>query len=279
MDQDIFRPEGKNREMFERLMRRDPPARQYAVHFTPRSGSSWLTDLAESSGVLGSPRECFNPNFMPEMVSVLGALSMAEYVAVLGRRFQAAGTWGFEITRGQMEFAFGDDRAFMKHFKEARQIWLIREDIVAQAISLQKMNDTGVTHSVHLSDEARAEAEARFVYDAEAIAKWLLHIRRLETGTEAFFAEFGMSPLRLSYEVLMNHHPAEVVRAVASHVGAEAGPDVVAASTHQKVGTPRNLEFAERFRHENAELLADVDADRATMLARLTRDLNGLAVR
>ena len=34
----------------------------YGIAFTPRSGSSWLSELLAGSGVLGNPVEWFNPN-------------------------------------------------------------------------------------------------------------------------------------------------------------------------------------------------------------------------
>ncbi|MBT8423745.1 MAG: Stf0 sulfotransferase family protein [Silicimonas sp.] len=277
MNEHIFEHDGDQRPNFERLMKRPAPERCYAIHFTPRSGSSWLTDAAERSGVLGSPRECFNPNFMPEMVRALGAFDLEEYIEVLGRRFQAAGTWGFEITHFQLERIFETDAAFHAHFGDARHIWLIREDIVAQAVSLQKMHETGVSHSVSMSADDRQSAEERFAFDAEAIGTWLLHIRRLETITEKYFNAFGIAPLRLSYERLMSHTPGDVIGAISRFVGAGEVDNADVTSTHEKVGTPRNLEFADRFRKENRAFCSYVAEDRQPLLSGLESDLTRVA--
>lgn len=253
-------------------MKRPPPERRYAIHFTPRSGSSWLTDIAEQSGVLGSPRECFNPNFMPEMVCALGALGLTEYIDVLGRRFQAEGNWGFEITHYQLEHVFENAAEFHAHLGDVRHIWLVREDIVAQAVSLQKLDVVGVAHSVNMSAGERTSAEARFDYDAEAIGKWLLHLQRLENITEQYFDDFGITPLRLSYERMISHGSDDVVAALLRFIGSDASAGDI-SPRHEKIGTSRNLEFAKRFREENSEFCAEVAEDRRRIRGKLIRDL------
>lgn len=274
MTQTIFDHDDKHREMFERLLLRPAPQRQYVIHFTPRSGSSWLTDLAERSGVLGSPRECFNPAFMPQMVHSLGARSMEEYIDVLGRRFQGQETWGFEVTHFQIIASFGSAEAFMDYFASYRPVWLIREDIVLQAVSLAKMAQTGASHSVSISAEDRKQLDARFSYNAEDIGKWLLHIRRMEELSEHMFQEFGQSPLRLSYELIMGHEPIEVIRAISLWLDAAPPSAEALQPSHEKIGTARNLEFADRFRSEEDGFCADVAADRAAMLASVARPLS-----
>jgi LPS sulfotransferase NodH len=267
MGTDIFNHERADRAAFERMMRRPAPARRYVIHFTPRSGSSWLTALAEASGVLGSPVECFNRDFMPEMVRALGAVSMAEYVDAIGRRFQARGTAGLEVTQYQMHWAFGSESAFQTHFRNARPIWLFRQDIVAAAVSLEKMQAVGVSHSVNATPEARAEAEAGWRYDDAAIAEWLDHIRVLEERSLAYFRRFGLTPLVLSYETMMDAGGARVLARICRHLDLPEGPFQSSASPHEKVGTGRNAEYAERFRKEYRRLDRRLAKARAALVA------------
>ena len=67
------------------------PDLRYIVHFTARSGSSWLTDIARQTGALGSPGEFFNPRFVPGIARSLGAPDMDRYVAALTRRRASGG--------------------------------------------------------------------------------------------------------------------------------------------------------------------------------------------
>ena len=80
----LFDPEACDSALYQRKLAKRPAARtRFVMHFTPRSGSSWLTDLAEQTGRLGKPGECFNPNFLPRMAARLDAANMDEFVEVM----------------------------------------------------------------------------------------------------------------------------------------------------------------------------------------------------
>ena len=54
-----------DQERHERIKKRAPAQTNYVIYFTPRSGSSWLTDVLQQTGQLGAAPEAFNPNFVP----------------------------------------------------------------------------------------------------------------------------------------------------------------------------------------------------------------------
>lgn len=274
-----FETEGLDRAKFARITARAAPNVEYCIYFTPRSGSSWLTDLAGRSGFLGAPKECFNPNFAPRIARNLGARDMDEYIRAIRRHFAANGTFGFEITFYQLRKVFGGPAPFMAQFGTAVQLWLIREDVVLQAVSLWKMRTTGISHSVNSTNTDRTEAEARVAYDPDGIAENIDHIVKLETLTEKHFTAFGLDPIRLSYEVMMANGPART-RAMLAHVlGLPPQDPTEGDPTHTKIATSTNGAFAERFRAERRAYCADLDARRAAMLAQVTRDWSTLSVR
>ena len=52
------------------------------------------------------------------------------------------------------------------------------------------------------SAEELDRADLEYAYHPDHIFKWLDHIRTLDIKTEAFFAKFGIEPLRLTYETI-----------------------------------------------------------------------------
>lgn len=247
------------------------PDHTLVFHFTARSGSSWLSAVLSRSG-LGIGAEMFNPNFMPRMAERFGARTLLEYVTYGPRFTQRNRLCSFEITAHQMNAVFADHGDFHEAFASDHHFWLVREDIVAQAVSLQKMVDNGVAHSTAIDAEARRKADDAFEYNPRAIRKWLMHTLNAERVSEVFFAEFGVTPLRMSYERNIALGEEQLVKLLYAQIGLEelpAPPTAPEKNGHEKIGTDKNCDYAERFRMENEDFLAEIDAERQPMLAKL----------
>ena len=257
-----------DRVRFAREARKPKPRAMYVMFFTPRSGSSWFTDVARSSGILGIPTEAFNPNWFRKMAVAFNATDMKEYGAILQRRLQRDGTCGTQITWHQLSHMFSDPSEMLRILDATHHLWLIRRDIVAQAVSLAKMVATGVTHSPQSDGDMVRAADAAFAYDAQEITRWLKHILLAEERTEAYFDAHGMAPLRMTYERNMSLGPEAVVRVVLQYLGKRPGQTVLdlPESAHVKIGTALNDEFSARFREEERAFVEDVDARRVPML-------------
>lgn len=264
-------PAAPDRARFARDMAMALPQLGYVLHFTPRSGSSWLGDVLTRSRRLGIPAEAFNPNLMPKMVQAMNAVTLDEYCEVLPRRRSRGDVWGFEITAHQIAAVFGDEKAFLARFGHLPAIWLVRRDIVAQGVSLAKMSATRLGHAPQADAGSIAAADKQLRYDAAAIRYGIEHVRNAEIQTEAMFARQGIVPLRMSYEENVSHPPVHLTKVVGHHVGlgrmrvrAEA-----LASPHTPISTSLNIEFADRFRAENPGFVAELEAARAPMLERI----------
>lgn len=254
---------------FLTIMQRPEPTKSYVIYFTPRSGSSWLTDILQQTNQMGLANELFNPNFMPAIARSLHAGDIHQYIDAAQRKLHTRGTFGFEITFHQLKVIFPGERVFLGHFAQVPCFWLVREDIVEQAVSLAKMVLTKVAHSPNASEEQRRASDSAFEYDAAKIKTWLQHILTAEQGNEDFFKRHGMTPLRMSYEAMVRLGPENTVRLMADHVGAGALMKTQFAPKHEKIGTSRNRDYAARFRQDEADFLAEVDAQRTETLARL----------
>ncbi|RBO53222.1 hypothetical protein DSD19_09730 [Rhodovulum sp. BSW8] len=268
---DIFAPDDE--ESAKRRIagaRREKAERTLLIHFTPRSGSSWLASLLEATGCLGIGHELFNPSFMPQNARYFGARTLTEYVE-MARRFPVRqGSLSFKITSHQLHAVFDDPDQFFAAFADAASVWLIREDIVAQAVSLAKMVQTQVGHTADSDGETRRRAEAGFAYDRSTIKYWLRHILAAEQCTENCLRTYRIAPLRLSYERITAIPPRQLVELMANWCGYPGLPDdAPPSSRHEKIGTAQNLDYAERFRRENRGFLAKVEAERRSWLDRL----------
>lgn len=265
----IFGSVERDPAAFEAIMQRPEPTTKYVIYFTPRSGSSWLTDILSQTNCMGRANELFNPNFMPNIARALHAGDIHQYIDASLRKLHTRRTFGFEVTYHQLKVIFPGEQVFLNYFAESPCFWLVREDIVEQAVSLAKMVVTEVAHSPSASEEQRRASDSAFEYDAALIKRWLQHILAAEKGNEDFFKRHGMTPLRMSYEGMMPLGPENTVKLMADHAGVTELLQTQFEPKYEKIGTSRNRDFAARFRKEEADFLAEVDAQRSETLAKL----------
>ncbi len=267
---DPFRDIPQKPDYHAQILAMPAPERRYAMFFTPRSGSSRLTELADQTKVLGRPGEIFNPALLPKIAGHYGAKNMGDYVDLLSRARNHGGTFGCQITYSQILSRFRTGHRFLVATDPTHVMWLCREDIVAQAVSISRMRQTRLGHATAATAAIEADAEALFVYDPRAIRRIIRFLRWMETRTEALFHRKGLQPLRLSYEQCIAHPPTTVLAAMAGHLGVDLDPDVEIVEKHRKLSGSKGRSFAEQFRAENADFVARVERQRAPMLARLT---------
>ena len=258
-----------NRTCFEREMLKGPVPRQYTMFFTPRSGSSWVTDVVTRAKRIGIPCEYFNPDMMHRVATTLNATTIEEFRDILIRRCITNGVFGQQITYHQMRAVFGNADRFVELFPQDKCFWLIREDIVLQGISLYKMQHTKIAHAPEASDEERHKREDLFVYDAKEIKRWIRHIRVAETGSEALFEKFGMNPFRMSYERNTQLSPQRLVNIMERHLSAPKDQNLKIESIHKKIVTDANLAFADRFREQNRDFVAELEEERHPMIEKV----------
>ena len=262
----LFKNPEFDEERYLRDMEKPAAPRTFGIFFTPRSGSSWLTDVLTQTRLLGRPQEWFNPNFLPNTVRAVNARSLDGYVQMLRRKHGAGGFFSFEITIYQMRRVFGGDQQFVDYIPPAMPLfYLTRQDMILQAVSLAKAVNTSVFHSASSSADAIEKADAEFDYNAKEIAKWLDHIFDQERRCERLFSHFHLRPHRLIYEENVNQGAAAVaqtfLRILRPRGATPALPDLTSA--HRKIASSRSIEFAERFRAEHPAKIGEIEGFRA----------------
>ncbi|MCF6305113.1 MAG: Stf0 sulfotransferase family protein [Rhodobacteraceae bacterium] len=261
-----FEKVAHNQTRANQIAMRPMPDHTYVVYFTPRSGSSRLTEILSQTKNLGEATEAFNPNFLPEIAQAVQAKDMQSYIENLSRWLNRNGVFGFEITGHQLNKIFPQPTDFFDIFACAKSYWLIREDIVAQAVSLAKMVTLHIGHTAQSNPGQRAEAEKSFIYEPKKIKRWLNHILAAERLSEAWFARFEISPKRMSYEKMIQMSAGEIADDFAKHLGLPDLPETRFSLQHQKLGTSKNQEFSDQFRIDEGEFLKKVAAERQPML-------------
>ena len=229
------------------------------IFFTPRSGSSWLTDILAQTKVLGRANELFNPNFLPKSSAALQADTLDAYIEAARRQLNVGGVFSFEVTMHQLRAVFDSEDDFHDRFRNSTFVWLTRRDIVAQAVSLAKMVETKVAHSPYVTDDELISAEEKFEYSDSGVKRWIEHILHAEKGTEAYFRKHNVTPLRLVYESMVDEGAPTIAEKIASEAGVHLNLKAPISETHQKIATSLNAEFAQRFRRRHPFFLRGIE--------------------
>jgi LPS sulfotransferase NodH len=235
---------------------------RYTIFFTPRSSSTRLTDIIRSSHLAGSPEEWFNPNLLRSFAVSMQTGTLESYVQALRRKPGQGGVFGVEITYFQMLMVFRSADRFMALIQPQSFIWLTRDNIIEQAISVTRMTQTKVSQSVQSTSDEISKAEQVFTYRPLAIWWALIRLDWMEARTEALFKRLGVSPLRLTYEQLANETETKSLERVLAHLGRPASPFPAPKSGHSKLSGAKSLDFATRFRTEYPRLIAIFEARR-----------------
>jgi LPS sulfotransferase NodH len=267
---DPFRDLQVDEELRAKWPRIPPVAGQsYCILLTPRSGSSRLADILTRTGLLGLPMEYYNPRIVPDMGHGMNVGSFEAYVDMLPRKRHQGGVYGLRITYQQLRRCFGQEARFVAAHRDATFFWLIREDIVAQAVSVSRMLQTGLRH-LEAPDPAKSHiADDRFRYRPGDIRRRIWQLHWMEMRTERMLRRFAITPHRLSYEQLQAETPRQTARHFADPLGIALPGDLDPGSPHARVSTGKSRDFAERFRRENPRFMRAMAARRAPLLAAL----------
>ncbi|MGN9812674.1 Stf0 family sulfotransferase [Micromonospora sp. BQ11] len=195
----------------------------YFVCATPRTGSSVLLGLLESTGVAGRPQAYFRSPDEPLWAdrwdlprTAGGGFDYADYVrAALAAGRTDNGVFGAKLMWGTLDEVVdkltavhpdlrGDDVALLdRAFGRTGFVFLRRDDVVAQAVSWLRAEQTGrwfVGGNGEISGDSGEGHEPRF--DPDGIRGFVETIREHNAAWEAWFATWGIRPHRVSYEDL-----------------------------------------------------------------------------
>lgn len=243
----------------------------YIICGTPRSGSTLLCGLLAATGTAGAPDSFFARPFLSAWAAEWGlppaaTLSQADYEAVYLRAALAAGRGGTPLfgLRLMME-SLADlsamldrthpgstsDRARLEAaFGKVLYIHLSRRDLLAQAVSRVKAEQTGLWHIAPDGSEVERLAPPQAPrYDYARIRRHLAQLKADDAAWIVWFKRHGIGPLQVAYEDLSGDPHAVLVRICGALGQAPPHRDAVIPDV-AKLADATNLDWMRRYRRD-----------------------------
>lgn len=185
--------------------------RPYIICTTPRSGSFFLCDLLDKSGVAGRPHEYLTKQTIGHFMAKWGATDFSDYLKQIPEKtaspngvFGVKVMWGLlpdlcrEVTGQDSKSAIGS--MLNEFFPDTRYIFLQRENTVRQAISLYKAARTGVWAVRNKQHQEKEKLVSKPAYDYYALLNNVNQLQSDNGAWKQFFAVNSIHPLSLTYE-------------------------------------------------------------------------------
>lgn len=252
-------------------IRRDHAIDTYFICATPRTGSSLLLGLLDSTGVAGHPQAYFRAPDEVAWAERWGightsqeALDYGDFVRAAltaGRTgngiFGAKLMWGThaELTDRLADLhpdLAGDElRLLEREFGAVRFVHLQRDDVLVQAVSWLRAEQTGVWFiggKGEIGGGGNPE-RGRPAFDRDALSRTMRTIEEHNAGWERWFEAYGIEPYRVRYEDLAAD-PSAVTRDVLDFLGLGAGlpPGGQITASHHRQADRLNEEWIARYR-------------------------------
>ena len=230
----------------------DTPTTAHLLCGTPRSGSTLLCALLESTGVAGRPHSYFRKQGLDEWAAAWGIphtpqgrFTFADYLrsAITAGR-SANGVFAARIMWGTMDEVMSNLRALyadhtssdrdllMRAFGRTRFIYLRRRDSVAQAVSRVRAEQTDVWHVT--DDEPLIQPAAPPRYDFEQIRKYVQEIHTHNEAWTDWFGTQGIQPYNVWYEDLAAA-PVRTIHAILDFLQLDVPPHVQISASNKRL--------------------------------------------
>lgn len=237
-----------------------PELDSYLICATPRTGSTLLCGLLDSSGVAGHPASYFNRKTLDVYAAEWriarpadGRVDETFVRAALAAGRTPNGVFGGRVMAETLpELVSGlaagpgatgtDLEVLSTHLGRLGFVHLRRGDAVAQAVSWARAEQT---HFWHPHEETiPGGRDPR--YDEEQIGRLVSTIEEAEAGWSAWFATQGIRPHEVTYEELAAD-PLRSAQDVLDHLGLEVPPGRDLVVAHHRQADELNAEWISRF--------------------------------
>jgi LPS sulfotransferase NodH len=248
----------------------DERADSYLICATPRTGSSLLCGLLESTGVAGRPESYFR---QPDEqawaarwgipTSPDGTFSYADYVRAAittGKTgngvFAARIMWGTlgevveKLATVRPDLVGSDVDLLNRAFGHVRFVYLRRGDVIAQAVSWLRAEQSNVWFETEQARPKEPEQEPYF--DFNRIQDLVQIIDEHNEAWQGWFASAGIQPRLVCYEEL-DADPLGTTRGVLDFLGLELPAEREILVRHRRLADELNAQWIDRCRSEGLE--------------------------
>ena len=264
-----------------------PLADTYFVCATPRTGSSLLLGLLDSTGVAGHPQAYFRGPDEPKWAArwQLPRTPDDDYAgylrAVLAAGRSVNGVFGAKLMWGthaelvsklsavHPDLSGNPKELLRRVFGAIRFIHLRRADVLAQAVSWLRAEQSGAWYvggngEISGTGSPSGPATLDATFDAGRIGQLIQMIEQHNDGWEQWFAHHDIEPYRVRYEELAADLGG-VTQGILAHLGIDPAGRTVTAH-HQRQADRLNDDWVTRYRattgRRNFHLQNDVSANR-----------------
>jgi LPS sulfotransferase NodH len=248
-----------------------PALQSYIICATPRSGSTLLCDLLESTGAAGRPASYFRKQSIARWASRLNVgiegdeeepvfdRDYIEAVVTAGRG--ATDLFGLRIMResgdelsarlAELYPGLTNDRARLEAvFGPSQFIHLSRIDKVSQAVSRVKAMQSGLWHvATDGTERERTGLANALAYDRDEIGTYVEELMVQDESWNIWFGKNGIEPLRLTYEAL-SQDPESTLAAVLVALGLDPAIASGVEPKTARLSDGESRTWAARFRAE-----------------------------
>jgi len=242
----------------------------YLICATPRTGSSLLCGLLDSSGVAGHPESYFRQPSEQEYAarwgivsSSDGAFSYADYVrAAMAEGTTGNGVFAARIMWGTLDelvarlrplypgMAGASDLELLNRaFGRTRFVYLRRGDVVAQAVSLLRAEQTDVWHD---TAGENSEPVREPYFDFGRIEGLVREIEGDNLAWQRWFGSAGVQPHLVRYEEL-EVAPVEIALGVLGFLGLELAPGRQVVVRHKRLADELNAAWIDGYLREKRD--------------------------
>ena len=244
----------------------------YLICATPRTGSTLLCGLMTSTKIAGRPESYFR---QPDEQlwaarwdigrSSDGVFEYSEFVrAGLAAGRTENGVFAARIMWGTLDYLIdrlatvfptlaGDDLDLLNQaFGHTDFIYLHRDDVLAQAVSWHRAEQTNVWHQTDQEESKQAGQEPRFDFDQ--ICKFVQMIEEHNSAWRAWFDSVGIQPYMVRYEDL-DADPVGVACEILDFLGLKLPTGRLIKTRQRRLADELNTQWIARYLAELAERL------------------------
>ncbi|WP_375458898.1 Stf0 family sulfotransferase [uncultured Enterovirga sp.] len=238
---------------------------------TPRSGSSWLTEMARESGELGTPQEWLNYGFLNSEKQVLGCKSarmlnitdINTFVRSVVEDYRSPrrligiemAMWNLEMMSGLLQSRADAVRSIKCFFS------LRRRNILKQAISSYRSDFTGYYHSFQTDLNARERFDS-LPYSAEAILNCVRILIENEKRMADTFFSCNIESKQIWYEDLVNDPAAVMSWMVKCISGEEIKVKDPKPGEMRRISDDTSRLWHDRMREEHGSTISELEVGR-----------------
>ncbi len=251
------------------------PTRAYVLCGTPRTGSTLVCTLVESTGVAGRPQSYFRKQDLDTYATTWGLprtpdgrVAFADYLrGALTAGQSANGVFATRIMWGTMaevvqnlrdlyaDHTSADRDLLTRAFGPTHFIYLRRRAVVAQAVSRARAEQTNVWHiigDVPIGDVPAAQPAHAPHYDFAQIRSYTQEIEAHNQAWTAWFRTQGVQPHHVWYEDVAAA-PVQTTHAILAFLQLAVPPHVRITAHNQRLADGISTEWLARY---HADLLA-----------------------